>query len=169
MPDQDKVVLDSSSFKALASETRVLILKELDKRRSTASELAKTLGISVQAASEHLENLRIAGLVERADEGRKWVYFALTEKGQAVLHPERKRLWVLLSVFILLIAGAGFMLYYQNPLAEQASLPAFAPSTLQDASDFDGTMDSAMQKTFGAGAESLSITAPDGTNSTNSS
>src|SRR3989338_7276991 len=103
--EDQRVVLDSSSFKALASEKRVLILKELDKKRCTASEVAKNLGISVQAASEHMENLRIAGLVERVDEGRKWIYFTLTEKGKAVLHPEGgKRFWVLLSVFALLAA-----------------------------------------------------------------
>src|SRR3989344_5900244 len=94
----DRIVLDASSFKALASETRVLILKELDKKRSTASEIAKALGVSVQTASEHLENMRVADLVERAETGRKWVYFSLTEKGKAVLHPESKRIWVLLSL-----------------------------------------------------------------------
>jgi DNA-binding transcriptional ArsR family regulator len=124
--DEKKIVLDSSSFKALASETRVLMLKELGKKRSTASEIAKALGISVQAASEHLENLRIAGLVERADEGRKWIYFTLTEKGQAVLHPDKgKRLWVLLSLFVVIIASAGVLLmlqgnYFGLPASSQA-------------------------------------------------
>lgn len=122
--EEEKIMLDSSSFKALASETRVLILKELDKKRCTASEIAKALGISVQAASEHLENLRVAGLVERADEGRKWIYFDLTEKGKAVLHPDKsKRLWVLLSLFALIIAGAGFMLFNQ-PLQQPTALPS---------------------------------------------
>ncbi|MBS3070317.1 winged helix-turn-helix transcriptional regulator [Candidatus Micrarchaeota archaeon] len=133
LPEEERVTLDSSSFKALASETRVLILKELDKKRCTASEIAKSLGISVQAASEHLDNLRVAGLVERIDEGRKWIYFNLTEKGRAVLHPDKsKRLWVLLSLFALIIAGSGFMLYnqysLQNPLAAAqatADLSAF--------------------------------------------
>lgn len=110
----DKIVLDSSSFKALASESRVLMLKELAKKRCTASELSKTLGISVQAASEHLENLRVAGLVERVDEGRKWIYFALTEKGKAVVQPEGgKRLWIMLTVFALIAASAGFMIFTQ--------------------------------------------------------
>lgn len=115
MAQDDRIILDSSSFKALASETRVLILKELGKKRSTASELAKILGISVQAASEHLENLRVAGLVERVDEGRKWVYFQLTEKGKAVVQPEGgKRFWIMLSVFALLIAGSAFLLSSPN-------------------------------------------------------
>ncbi|MFH1056187.1 MAG: winged helix-turn-helix domain-containing protein [Candidatus Micrarchaeota archaeon] len=127
--EEQKVILDSSSFKALASETRVLILKELDKKRSTASELAKALGISVQAASEHLENLRVAGLVERADEGRKWVYFQLTEKGKTVVHPESgKRLWVLLSLFILVAAGAGFLILQGSFFGTTAALQDSAPA-----------------------------------------
>jgi len=129
--DDSKVVLDSSSFKALASEKRVLILKELDKKRSTASEIAKAIGISVQAASEHLENLRIAGLVERADEGRKWVYFALTEKGQAVLHPDQgKRLWVLLSLFAVVIASAGALVVLQGGFFPQPF--SSTPEAVQD-------------------------------------
>ena len=119
--EDQKIMLDSSSFKALASETRVLILKELDKKRSTASETAKALGISVQAASEHLENLRVAGLVERSNDGRKWVYFTLTEKGQAVLHPESgKRLWVLLSILFLAVASGGVFYLTQAPASQQA-------------------------------------------------
>ncbi|MEM4255167.1 MAG: winged helix-turn-helix domain-containing protein [Candidatus Norongarragalinales archaeon] len=121
--EEEKIMLDSSSFKALASETRVLILKELDKKRCTASEIGKIMGISVQAASEHLENLRVAGLVERVDEGRKWIYFTLTEKGKAVLHPDKgKRLWILLSLFALMLAGAGFMIYNQPQHAASPSL-----------------------------------------------
>ena len=132
--EDDKIMLDSSSFKALASETRVLILKELDKKRCTASEIAKSLGISVQAASEHLENLRVAGLVAQADEGRKWFYFDLTEKGKAVLHPDKsKRLWVLFSLFVLILAGAGFMLFNQPQqlLASPSTQPFFAQDQLR--------------------------------------
>lgn len=122
----DRIILDSSSFKALASETRVHILKELGKKRSTASELAKILGMSVQAASEHLENLRVAGLVERVDEGRKWVYFQLTEKGKAVVQPEGgKRFWIMLSLFALLLAGSAFMLSQNSLNSGSLALPSF--------------------------------------------
>lgn len=109
MAEEDRVILDSSSFKALASETRVLILKELDKKRSTASEIAKALGISAQSASEHLENMRVAGLVDRVESGRKWVYFQLTEKGKAVLHPENKKFWIFLSIVFLAIASVSLL------------------------------------------------------------
>ncbi len=109
---EEKITLDLNSFKALASETRVHILKKLGGRRATASELASSLEISVQAASEHLEKMRAAGLVARVsreeEPPRKWVYYELTDKGRALLQPEStKKIWVLLSASILAIA-AGF-------------------------------------------------------------
>ncbi len=162
--EQDKILLDSSSFKALASETRVLILKELDKKRCTASEMGKILGISVQAASEHLENLRVAGLVERVDEGRKWIYFDLTEKGKAVLHPDKsKRLWVLLSIFALILAGAGFMLFSQG--AQQSS-GVFNPSSQLPSFESSGEQLTAQVSTEQSNAGTLDSKAALPTNST---
>ena len=175
--DEKRVVLDSSSFKALASETRVLILKELDKKRSTASEISKVLGISVQASSEHLENLRIAGLVERADEGRKWVYFTLTEKGRMVLHPEEgKRLWVLLSFFFLVLAfGAvwymwqGQALYGQNSMATDANRMLKPPTFEAAAEKALGDQAQGGEGGVASAAQVLAATALNQTNSTNSS
>jgi len=100
---EGKITLDKAAFKALASETRVSLLKKLGNRRATPSELAQSLGVSPQAASEHLAQLERAGLVRRdsrpEDEGRKWVYFSLTEKGRALVAPsEQRKIWVLLSV-----------------------------------------------------------------------
>jgi len=109
---EEKITLDLNSFKALASETRVRILKKLGERRATASELASLLDVSVQAASEHLEKMRAAGLVARVsreeEPPRKWVYYELTDKGRALLQPEStKKIWVLLGTSVLAIA-AGF-------------------------------------------------------------
>lgn len=106
---EDQIALDLNSFKALASETRVQILKKLDKRRATASELSKTLGVSVQGVSQHLEKMASAGLVERAGEKRKWVYFDLTSKGRRLLHPESQQgLWVVLGLSLLAFAWGAF-------------------------------------------------------------
>jgi len=129
MAEDDRVILDSSSFKALASETRVLILKELDKKRSTASEIAKALGISAQSASEHLENMRVAGLVERVESSRKWVYFQLTEKGKAVLHPENKKFWIFLSIAFLAITSLT-LFYMQGVSFSPAAMHAQPPGNL---------------------------------------
>ena len=99
-----EVTLDLESFKALASNTRVNFLKALRARGKTASELAKEAGISVQAASQHLEKMRKAGLVERRSRA-KWVYFDLTEAGLAVVEPAKSTVLLLLGASALAVLG----------------------------------------------------------------
>ena len=55
--DEPKIVLDQDTFKALATGTRVKILKTLDKRRHTQSELSAVLKMSVPTIKEHLSAL----------------------------------------------------------------------------------------------------------------
>jgi DNA-binding transcriptional ArsR family regulator len=109
----DEVVLDKVSFKALASETRIDLLKRLDKGRRTASQLAEEFSLSVQAVSEHLKRLEEAGLVERKDDGHKWVYFDLTVKSKKILGKEKpSNVLFLLSVSFLMIAsGVGMVVF----------------------------------------------------------
>ncbi|UCC91990.1 MAG: helix-turn-helix transcriptional regulator [Candidatus Aenigmatarchaeota archaeon] len=66
---EEKITLDKEVFKTLASGTRVDILKSLDVRRKTLSELSKQFGMSVSTVKEHLENLVSVGLIEQMDEG----------------------------------------------------------------------------------------------------
>ena len=108
---EQKVTLDKASFKALAVESRVDILKTLQGRQHTQTELAESLGLSVPTVKEHLDALVKAGLVERRDEGRKWVYYALTKKGKAVLNPEEAKFWIVLGTLALTVGGAvtGFI------------------------------------------------------------
>ncbi len=124
---EGKITLDKAAFKALASETRVSLLKKLGNRRATPSELAQSLGVSPQAASEHLAQLERAGLVRRdsrpEDEGRKWVYFSLTEKGRALVAPsEQRKIWVLLSVAAVLLAFGAFSFFGVYPGSLAGSL-----------------------------------------------
>lgn len=104
--EEPKIVLDVSTFKALASGTRVSILKTLEQRRHTQSELAAVLDMSIPTIKEHLLEMEKAGLVKRNEEGRKWIYYSLTEKSKCVLDPERKRLWIVLGFFLLSAVGA---------------------------------------------------------------
>lgn len=73
----DTVKIDRKVLFALASSTRIKILKKLRKRRMTLTEQSKELNISKTAVKEHLDKLVEAGLVEKADKGRKWIYYAL--------------------------------------------------------------------------------------------
>jgi len=105
MMEEQKITLDASTFKALASGTRVSILKTLEKRRHTQSELAAVLDMSIPTIKDHLLEMEKAGLVKRHEEGRKWIYYSLTEKSKCILDPERKRLWIVLGFFLLSAVG----------------------------------------------------------------
>jgi DNA-binding transcriptional ArsR family regulator len=113
-----KITLDQESFKALASDVRVGILKRLDLRRETVTDLSNLLDLSKPTLLEHLEKLQAAGLVKRVDEGRKWIYYELSGKGRKILHPERVAITLALGaavalaaigVFYLLFAGGTFV------------------------------------------------------------
>ena len=77
--------IDKSTIKALASETRLGILKQLTSRRMMPSELSKRLGMSPSTVSDHLKILESANLIKRKDTGHKWIYYELTNKSQLVL------------------------------------------------------------------------------------
>src|SRR3989337_2593707 len=122
-PGPGKITLDQESFKALASEVRVGILKTLDERRQTVKDLSKLIGLSKRTLLEHLEKLQSAGLVKRLDEGRKWIYYELSDKGRKILHPERVSIVVALSSAAVLVAIGLFFLASTSGLLTG---PAFA-------------------------------------------
>lgn len=93
----DKITLDREVFKALASDTRLDILKALDVRQKTVTELAKELGLNKATVFEHLEKLAAVGLIQKLEDDRKWVYWQLSWTGRRLLHPEKITLAVLLS------------------------------------------------------------------------
>lgn len=99
-----KIVLDAESFKALASDTRLQIIKALDARPLTVSELSRLLTLNKATVFEHLKQLMAAELTKRdGDPARKWVYYRLTWKGRNILHPENAQIFLMLSM-----AAAGF-------------------------------------------------------------
>src|SRR3989442_2995316 len=105
-----RVTLAQASFRALASEVRVEVLKKLDERRMTVTDLANVLDLSKPTLLEHLEKLQAANLVKRIDEGRKWIYYELTGRGRKILHPERVTIVVSLCLSVLLAAVGEFAL-----------------------------------------------------------
>ncbi len=105
---EDKIVLDRETFKALAADSRIKILKLLEKRRHTQSELSFDLELAIPTIKEHLVALEKASLVKMADEGYKWKYYEITEKGKCVLDPERKKIWIVLASLGVSV-GAGLL------------------------------------------------------------
>ena len=67
-------------FKALGVESRLKIIELLKKRSSIgAKEIAKELGITIAAASQHLKILKHIGLVNSRREGY-WIPYSIDEK-----------------------------------------------------------------------------------------
>ena len=70
--DEENIVLDKKSFEALAGETRIKILKSLNSRQKTSTELAQELNLAVPSIKEHLDTLESSGFVQKMDDGHKW-------------------------------------------------------------------------------------------------
>lgn len=103
---QRKITLDQESFKALASDTRIEILKRLDRSQMTVTDLANDLQVNKSAVYKHLSRLLDAGLVKKLEDNRKWVYYKLSMKGMHLLHPERVQIALMLSAAALAITLA---------------------------------------------------------------
>ncbi len=103
-----KVTLDMETFKALASPTRLQVLRCLDERRKTLAEITKELELNKATVHEHLGILVATGLVKkRDDEGRKWIYYELTWQGERLLHPQDTTTFAILLGFSVAAAGGG--------------------------------------------------------------
>ena len=100
------IVLTKDTFEVLASEIRLTILKTLNERRMTITELADNLGLAKSTVHHHLQRLADAGFVAAGDDGHAWVYYALTPEGQALLQPHGgARIRILLAAGLASLAG----------------------------------------------------------------
>lgn len=108
--EEEKILIDRKTLKAIASDTRMDILKELSKRKYTLSELTTKLNLKGPTIKEHLDNLIDADLVKREESDNKWKYYFLTEKGKKLVKP--KEIKVLISFVVTLFATFGLIGYY---------------------------------------------------------
>lgn len=117
-----KVTLDMSTFKALASDTRLQILRVLDGKKMNLQEISRVTKLNKATLHEHLQKLHEAGLVKKHErEGHKWVYYKLSWKGESLLHPENTRVVVMFTAtFIALAVGViEFIQYIKGYAAEK--------------------------------------------------
>ena len=73
-PTSAQIEVAAETFRMLSSSTRLLIMWHLVHSESDVTGLAEASGASVQAVSQHLATLRLAGLVSSRREGRRIVY-----------------------------------------------------------------------------------------------
>jgi DNA-binding transcriptional ArsR family regulator len=140
VPNGMKITIDQKTFKVLASETRIGILKKLDKSQMTVSDLARVLGMSKATLFEHLEKLIKIGLIKKIEDNRKWVYYRLTWKGKNILHPERTKIAIVLSFIIvmsvilgyLVILNSGVNIFYLPPRDQDSIAPTIEFSEVDD-------------------------------------
>ena len=113
-----KLTLDMHTFKALASDTRLDILRALDGKKMSLKELGHITNLNKATLHEHLVKLNEAGLIKKKErEGHKWVYYKLTWKGEGLLHPENTRIVVMFSVtFVSLLLAFILIVNFLQPL-----------------------------------------------------
>jgi len=114
-----KVTLDRNAFRALASDTRLDILKSLDGKKLSLKDISDVTNLNKATLHEHLSKLNEAGLVKKKSrEGHKWVYYKLSWKGESLLHPENTRIVVLFAAtFVMLWAGIIQVFLYAKEAA----------------------------------------------------
>ncbi|MBI0582606.1 MAG: winged helix-turn-helix transcriptional regulator [Methanomassiliicoccus sp.] len=133
-----KVELDKRSLFALASDTRLEILKVLQTNRRTVSQLAEVLGIDKAAVHRHLKKLEEGGFVARTED-HGFIYYALTWKSRDILNPnDRTRIVILISsTFICLLALAMAVFMASSSMSDHGA-PA---EQMSDGAGADGGVD----------------------------
>jgi len=107
----NEITIGKEEFKALSSDTRINIIKMLNERNYTLSELSKKLDMSSPTIKQHLETLVHSDLIEQKDEGRKWKYYCLTRKGKRLIQPETDaQVMILLSASIIGLIAIAYLL-----------------------------------------------------------
>ena len=79
------IELGRAEFKALSSDTRTQIIKFLNERNYTLSEISKKLELSAPTVKQHLEILENSEIIIQLDSGHKWKYYTLTKKGKILV------------------------------------------------------------------------------------
>ena len=105
-----RVELDKKSLFALASDTRLEILKALQPMRRTVSQLSEVVNVDKAAVYRHLKKMEDGGLVKRYEE-HGFVYYGLSWKAKDLIAPnESTRIVILLSAtWLLLLCAAVFL------------------------------------------------------------
>jgi DNA-binding transcriptional ArsR family regulator len=113
MAENNEIILEKSDIDSLSSDVRISILKHLDEKPMTLSELSDLMGLSKSTIHQHLSILSESKLIY-ADDSRKWHPYELTKKGERILHPEKgyKIIFLLGSSIFIGIWGLIFMYTY---------------------------------------------------------
>lgn len=124
-----EVILDKSVFKALVSDTRISILKLLNKQMMTLQDIAEELGLAHTSVLSHMKVLERAKLVVKEETSRKWKYYRITDSGKKIIKPENIEVLVMLAV-----SGLGFLAFGAMYLNKLLGVPVVEERITDDAS-----------------------------------
>jgi len=101
--------IDTKTFRALASPTRIEILRAVMERGSTPTKLSEEVGKTKSTVSSHLETLMEADLVSKEEaEGRRRVEYSPTKKAETIVKGrERKVRFSVATGLIAMVAGGA--------------------------------------------------------------
>ncbi|NCP72182.1 winged helix-turn-helix transcriptional regulator [archaeon] len=146
---EEKILIDRETLKAIASDTRLDILKSLSKRKKTLSELSKVLDLKSPTIKEHLDHLINSNLVLKEETESKWKYYSLTDKGSKLIKP--REIKVLISFVVSFISTLGLIgLYlikyvFSSSKSMMASSDSIASDMIMSKSIEETIMDTASQ------------------------
>jgi DNA-binding transcriptional ArsR family regulator len=101
-----KVEIDKQALFALASDSRIEILKALGPQRRTVTQLADSLDIDKAAVHRHLKKLEEGGFVVRYED-HGFVYYGLSWKARDIISPgENTKIVIVFASGWLMVAGA---------------------------------------------------------------
>jgi DNA-binding transcriptional ArsR family regulator len=105
-----RVELDKKTLFALASDTRVEILRAMVPMRRTVTQLSEALDIDKAAIHRHLKKMEEGGLVRRYED-HGFVYYGLTWKARDLMSPgENTRIVILFSASWMLSIAVVFLI-----------------------------------------------------------
>ncbi len=113
----EEIKISKDMLRTLSADTRANILKLLEERPMTASELSRATNKHVTTISEHINLMINSNLVERVERpGRKWVYYKLTKNASKIIHPTSYYKWtIVLSLSFFILAGSVYASSYAGP------------------------------------------------------
>lgn len=120
-----RVELDKIALFALASDTRIEILKNMQANRMTVTQLADRVEVDKAAVHRHLKKLEEGGFVKR-EEDHGFVYYSLTWRARDILSPNEN------TKIIVLIASSILILCVVSLLLIAIATPAPAPNNLSE-------------------------------------
>lgn len=129
--------LDLRTVKALASQTRIKLLRELRQEAATAEELGQRLGIEAEQVMMQLETLKAADLVD-ARSDQLGAAYTLTDKAEDIVHGRERSVQFSLSTATLsTVLGATVIGYpvlsrqqmMSATMESQQAAPDTTPST----------------------------------------